>query len=154
MADRLGSLCAAHAISLYPNIRGLIIEGGIADFSEWQDFTELVKSFDVAEWILKAKVLKEIAHTLDTKGKISQFRGSTLVMHCKNDEIVPVSNANKLFDWANEPKILRIFNEGNHGSLVNDNIEEYCDELLNFIISIKSKGENLQAKISSNDRLS
>lgn len=131
-----GSLSAIHAVSLYPKIRGLILESGIASFSEFQPLVDYLYYKPInSEDDHSEKILEEIEKYFNIKAKLSLFRGSTLIFHCKNDDLIPVINAKKLIKWANEAK-LKIFLKGNHNSLVCENLNAYCDQLFSFVNSL------------------
>ena len=53
----------------------------------------------------------------DAEAKIasqSVAKGHVLILHTQNDDLVNVSHAENLYEWANEPKELLIFERGDH----------------------------------------
>jgi pimeloyl-ACP methyl ester carboxylesterase len=133
----LGSLCAIHATLLFPKIRGLIVESGIATFSEWQAFANYFKARDINKQYSQKIVFKNIDMHLDNKAALSEFSGSTLILHCRKDHNLSASNAEKLFDWANEPKRIVIFPQGDHGSIIQANSDSYQEEIKDFVKSLQ-----------------
>jgi len=128
----LGSLYAAHGAGLFPQAAGLILESGIADPLErtlmrvepWQLGTDL------------AGVRAAVEQDLNQRRKISAFQGKTLVMHTRNDDLVLVSHAERLFEWANEPKKLLVFERGDHNTIMPVNEREYFSAIEQFISMI------------------
>ncbi|RNC67169.1 MAG: alpha/beta hydrolase [Desulfuromonadales bacterium] len=117
----LGSLYAVHGAGLFPHAAGLILESGIADPLErillrvepWQIGTD------------HAGLREAVDRELNQGSKLASFRGRTLVMHTRNDDLVPVPHAERLFGWANEPKELIIFERGDHNTILPANEEAY-----------------------------
>lgn len=125
----LGSLCAIHGASVFPHAAGLIIESGIADPLErilmrvepWQLDTDL------------AGLREAVDRVLNQQRKIASFRGRTLVMHTRNDDLVPVSHGERLFSWANEPKGLLVFERGDHNTIMPANEAAYFAAVRQFV---------------------
>ena len=65
--------------------------------------------------------------------KIAAFKGRVLVMHTRNDDLVSVSHAERLYAWANEPKELLVFERGDHNSILPANQEAYFAAVETFI---------------------
>ncbi len=125
----LGALYALHGAALYPDAAGLIIESGLADPLE----RILVR---VAPGDLGAtleELQQAVSHYLNQQAKISTFKGQVLVMHTRHDDLVSVSHAERLYDWANEPKELLIFERGDHNTILAVNQEAYFDAIQRFI---------------------
>ena len=125
----LGSLYAAHAAFLYPDAAGLILESGIADPME----RILIR---VEPWQMETtmeELRAEVDRVLNQMEKLAAFRGRTLVLHTRNDDIVPVSHGELLHEWANEPKELVIFERGNHNNIMEVNRKEYFERLESMI---------------------
>lgn len=131
-----GSLSAIHAVSLYPKISGLVLESGLATLPEYQPLADYFYYKPISfEDSYSERELDEIEKLFNIKAKISSFRGSTLMFHCKNDNLIPLSNAKKLIGWANEPKLLKIYEIGNHNSFIyeNKNFIDYHNRLYDFV---------------------
>lgn len=128
----LGSLYAAHGAGLFPHAAGLILESGIADPLErillrvepWQLGTDMDG--------LQAAVERE----LNQRAKLASFRGKTLIMHTRNDDLVSVSHAERLYQWANQPKELLVFERGDHNTILPVNCEAYFAAIEAFISSL------------------
>jgi len=67
----------------------------------------------------------EVDRHFDQQAKISSFTGRVLIMHTRNDDLVSVSHAERLYEWANEPKGLVVFQRGDHNTILPANEEEY-----------------------------
>jgi uncharacterized protein len=117
----LGSLYAMHGVSLYPQAAGLIIESGLADPLERILVRIEPRNVGASMEALQAAVKKH----LNQKQKIETFRGQVLILHSRNDDLVNVSHAERLYEWANEPKQLLIFERGDHNTILAVNEEEY-----------------------------
>jgi len=125
----LGTSYAIDAVSQFPEIKGLIIESGIADFYERLERRVSPDDVDASEDELKQEVLKYF----NIEKKLNNYNGATLVMHTKEDRIINVKHAMQNFEWANEPKELKLFDEGNHSDIQFCNKREYFDTMFEFI---------------------
>jgi len=125
----LGSLYALHGASLYPQAAGLIIESGLADPLE----RILVRIEPRQVGATMDGLRNEVEHRFNQQAKISSFTGRVLIMHTRNDDLVTVSHAERLYDWANEPKELVVFERGDHNSILTANEEEYFAKVGNMI---------------------
>jgi len=118
----LGTAYAINAIDKFPQISGLILESGIADFYERLNI-------ETTEEILKKEVLKYF----NIEQCLKQFKGSTLIMHTIADRIINVQHAHQNFEWANEPKTLKLFEEGDHSDIQDSNKNEYFKLIKEFM---------------------
>ncbi len=124
----LGSLFAVHAASLYPQAAGLVLESAIADPLE----RILAR---VEPWQVGAsadQLRAEVDRVLNQRGKLAAFCGRTLVMHTRNDDLINVSHAERLYSWASQPKELVIFDRGGHNNIMEINGESYFAHLEKF----------------------
>jgi pimeloyl-ACP methyl ester carboxylesterase len=117
----LGTAYAVNAIGLFPNIRGIIIESGIADFYERLNRRVSPEDIDTTDEVLKAEVLG----FFNIERFLKQFNGSTLIMHTNEDRIINVRHAQQNYEWANEPKTLKLFDDGGHSDIQDCNRVEY-----------------------------
>ena len=125
----LGSIYAAHGAWLFPHAAGLILESGIADPLE-----RILLRVEPKELGTDLEGLRgAVDMQLNQRGKLSSFAGRTLVMHTRNDDLVPVYHAERLFEWANAPKELLIFERGDHNSILAVNEEAYFAAVSRFI---------------------
>ena len=128
----LGSLYALHGTSLYPQAAGLIIESGLADPLE----RILVRIEPRHVGTTMDGLKNEVDRCLNQQAKISSFTGRVLIMHTRNDDLVSVSHAERLYDWANEPKELVLFERGDHNTILPANEEEYFETVGNLVRQI------------------
>jgi len=124
----VGSIYALHGASVFFNVAGLVIESGIADV-----VGRVIKLLRKPQSIVKEQMREEGKIYFDHEKKIKSFQGKTLIMHTMYDSLVHVSNAKNLYEWANEPKELKLFLEGNHNDISFVNEEEYFSLLGKFI---------------------
>jgi hypothetical protein len=125
----IGSLYALHGAYLFPKIAGLIIESGISNILD-----RILLRVDTEELgVTYEEAAREAKIHFDHKAKMSSFKGSTLIMHTRDDGIVDVSHAKQLFNWANDPKHLEIFDQGDHNSILFANTAEYFRQVSKFL---------------------
>jgi len=128
----LGSIYAINAVNRFKKIKGLIIDNGIADFYERLSRRVSPEDIDTTEKKLRTEVLKYF----NIQKMLKAFKGNTLIMHSNEDRIISVEHAKNLYAWANEPKLLKLFNEGEHNSLHEFNRESYFHTIKMFMESI------------------
>lgn len=128
----LGSLFALHAASLYPRAAGLVLESAIADPLELLHSRLEARQLGASEDELR----QEVERILDQRRKLASFQGRTLVMHTRNDDIVPYDHALRLHAWAREPKELVIFPRGDHNNIMEVNCEQYFTHLARLVDAI------------------
>jgi alpha-beta hydrolase superfamily lysophospholipase len=128
----LGSLYAMHGAACYPQAAGVIIESGLADPLE--RILVRIEPRDVGATMDELRA--SVGRCFNQHDKIAAFKGRVLVMHTRNDDLVSVSHAERLFTWANEPKELLIFERGDHNSILPVNQEAYFAAVATFIQSI------------------
>jgi len=127
----VGSIYALHGAYLFPNISGLIIESGIADVVSRVLMRVNPKGINSTKEILIEEGEKYFNH----QKKIANFQGKTLIMHTKYDSLVNSENAIKLYNWANKPKELKLFEFGDHNNIYHINCREYDKLVEEFINS-------------------
>jgi len=125
----VGSIYALHGASVFPNIAGLVIESGISNVVA--RVLRMIKPKKIGT--TRELLVKEGAIYFNHEEKIKSFQGKTLILHTRFDSLVSSSNANDLFSWANEPKSLKLFFEGDHNDIMRVNEKEYFDLLDRFI---------------------
>ncbi len=125
----LGTSYAVNAISQFPEIKGLIIESGIADFYERLDRRVSPEDVDTTEQILREEVLKYF----DIEKQLKAFKGSTLIMHTSDDRIINVRHAKQNYEWSNEPKQLILFDHGDHSDIQFSNHDAYFKAIKEFL---------------------
>ena len=129
----LGSLYALHGAALYPDAAGLIIESGLADPLE--RILVRVAPQDLGGTL--EGLQQSVRCHLNQQAKISAFNGQVLIMHTRQDDLVSVSHAERLHDWANEPKELLVFERGDHNTILAVNQDAYFSALESFITNIR-----------------
>jgi fermentation-respiration switch protein FrsA (DUF1100 family) len=126
----LGSLYALHGASLYPKAAGLIIESGLADPLERILVRVEPREIGATPETLRASV----SRCLNQQQKMAAFKGRVLIMHTRNDDLVSVSHAERLYDWAHQPKELLVFERGDHNTIMGANQEAYFAAVGRFIL--------------------
>jgi pimeloyl-ACP methyl ester carboxylesterase len=129
----LGSLYAMHGVARYPRAAGLIIESGLADPLE----RILVRVEPRELGATMAQLKESVGRCLNQQEKIAGFGGRVLLMHTRNDDLVAVSHAERLYAWANQPKELLVFERGDHNTILPANLEAYFAAVGAFVRSIK-----------------
>ncbi len=128
----VGSMYALHAASRFPTIAGLILESGIANPLE-----RLVIRIDPQELgVTHDQLRAAVAQDLNHRQKLAAYQGATLILHTRYDGLVDVSHAEQLHDWAATPKTLKIFEQGDHNSILYVNFREYFELVQTFIQSL------------------
>lgn len=125
----LGSLYAVHGAALFPDAAGLIVESGIADPLE----RILLRVTPAELGVDRAGLEAAVDRVLDQRRKLAAFRGRTLIMHARGDDLVPVSHAERLYAWANAPKQLLVLPHGDHNSILAANSDTYFATVGKFI---------------------
>jgi len=133
----LGSIFATHAAHLYPEAAGLVLESGIADPLEW-----ILSKIEPRHLDCSADELRtEAGLFLNHQEKLAGFRGRTLIMHTRKDELIAYDHAVRFHSWAPEPKELVIFERGYHNNIMEVNRKNYFERLkkLNDLLLLESK---------------
>lgn len=128
----LGSLYALHGVLRYPQAAGLIIESGLADPLE----RILVRIQPHEVGATMDALQASVDRCFNQHEKIASFKGRVLVMHTRNDDLVSVSHAERLYTWASEPKELIVFERGDHNTILPANEAEYFAAVGTFLQSI------------------
>lgn len=74
-----------------------------------------------------------VRERLDQRAKIAAYRGPVLLMHTRHDGLVDVSHAEQLAAASGGPVTLRIFERGDHDSILAANEEQYLDAVRAFL---------------------
>lgn len=128
----IGSIYAIHGAYRFPMISGLIIESGVADVLD-----RILLRVQPEELGVSSQQMKEaVALQLDPQKKLSNFQGASLIMHARGDSLLHVSHGQTLFDWAPQPKYIKIFDQGDHNDIFYANSEQYLIELATFFQSL------------------
>jgi pimeloyl-ACP methyl ester carboxylesterase len=128
----IGSLFAIELAARYPNIRGLVLESGIADPLERTLFRVTPDELGVSH----AELAGAIASRLDHRAKLGKYGGPLLVLHAANDQLVVPWHAERSFAWSATPprdKQLVLLPRGDHNSIFLSNYEQYMAALREFL---------------------
>jgi pimeloyl-ACP methyl ester carboxylesterase len=130
----VGSLFALEAVARFPGVAGLILESAIADPLE-----RLLLRVDPRELgVDEATFAAAVAARLDHRAKMGGYRGPVLILHSRHDGLVEVRHAEQLAAWAGGPVTLRIFEEGDHNSILAENEEAYLEGVGEFLARVRS----------------
>jgi len=132
----VGSIFALEAVARFPGVAGLVLESGIADPLERLLLRVAPRELGVEPGAFQAAV----AARLDHRAKLAGYRGPVLVMHTRHDGLVDVSHGERLAAWAGERATLRIFEEGDHNSILAENQDEYLALLAGFLAAVPRDG--------------
>jgi pimeloyl-ACP methyl ester carboxylesterase len=125
----IGSLFALHGVSLFTGIAGLIIESGIANILE-----RLLLRVHPAEIGITLDALKtEAEKRFNHREKLAGYKGSTLILHARHDSLIHYSHGQQLYEWASEPKQIKIFDRGDHNDIMVVNVQEYFQRIDRFL---------------------
>lgn len=129
----VGSLFALEAVARFPEVAGLVLESAIADPLE-----RLLLRVSPGELgVTPAAFEAAVKGRLDHRARLSAYRGPVLVLHTRDDGLVDPCHAERLAHWAGGRARLRIFEEGNHNSILAVNQEAYLDELRTFLAAVR-----------------
>lgn len=129
----LGSLYAVYTASKFKKIKGLIIDNGIADFYEQLNKRVSAEDIDTTE----KKVQAEIKKYFNIEKMIKDYKGHTLILHSLKDRVISVDHAKQIYSWASEPKMLKLFEDGEHNSLSETNRSSYFKTVKMFMDNIR-----------------
>lgn len=133
MGRSVGSFFALEAVSRFPKIGGLILESAIADPME-----RVLLRVTPRELGGSAADVDAMEERLDHHVKIGGFTGPTLIMHTRFDGLVDVSHALRLKKWAGGNTTLRLFDKGDHNSILWENADEYLAAVAAFLKTVRS----------------
>ena len=129
----LGSLYAVELARRLPTLGGLILESGIANLMDLSPVARLLGP--LGGW--PGHVAARMVPALDQRVKLRSYPGPTLVLHTRDDTLVPVSHATRLHEWAaGERKKLVVFERGGHNAILADNVAEYTTQLREFLAGV------------------
>jgi pimeloyl-ACP methyl ester carboxylesterase len=125
----VGSIFALEAVSRFPAVAGLALESGIADVLE-----RLLLRVDPEDvGATPAQFAAAVAARLDHRRKLAGYPGPVLVMHTLFDDLVPVTHGERLAEWAAGPVLRKLFDRGDHNSILAHNEEAYFDALAELV---------------------
>jgi fermentation-respiration switch protein FrsA (DUF1100 family) len=86
--------------------------------------------------VSEAELLEELHHYFDAKRKLGGFQGKTLVLHARRDELIGAQHAEMLYAAVQEPKQLKIFEQGGHNDIFYRNQVEYTQLVEAFLATV------------------
>ena len=129
----VGSLFAARAVELFPDIAGLVLESAIADPLE-----RLLLRVHPEELRVTAEQLNTaVTEEMNIKRALQGYSGPTLIMHTRNDGLIDVSHAERLAEWGAGETKLEIFHHGSHNDIMFVNGPRYFGLLNEFLDSLR-----------------
>ena len=131
----IGSLFALEGVARFPRIAGLILESAIADPLE-----RILLRVSPAEVGATPEAFAAAVRTrLDHREKLAAYRGPVLLLHALLDELVDVSNAERLASWSAGPATLKLFDRGNHQTIQSANAPDYFAAVAEFLSRVGSR---------------
>lgn len=125
----IGSIYAIEFARRYPQIRGLVLESGIADVLE-----RILLRVSPADLGCSSEAIeKEFAELFDHKKKLMAYKGPCLVLHAQHDHLVSVSHAKMNSSNTGGSCKLVVLPRGDHNSIFFENRERYLSELGSFV---------------------
>jgi len=125
----VGSIYALETAKHFPQAKALILESGIS--SVFQRIRIRINPSDIG--MTEEDFFEAFEEPFNHEKKLTDFQGKTLVLHTIQDELVGVEHGKQLFEWANDPKHVRLFEQGGHNSILFENQEAYLAELRKFL---------------------
>ena len=120
----LGGAIAIELATKHPDLAGLIVEGTFTSIRAMASLTPALRLFPLS-WL--------ITQRFDSIAKIESLKMPILLLHGKQDDIVPSYMSAELFAAASEPKQLEFFPEAGHNNLPELNHERFLTVLRHFI---------------------
>jgi len=129
----VGSLFALEAVKRFPGVAGLVLESAIADPLERLLLRLRPRELGVSG----AEFEAAMAARLDQRAKIAAYPGPVLLLHTRRDGLVDLDHAERLARWAGGPARLRVFEEGDHNSILAANAGAYLGEVAAFLSEVR-----------------
>jgi pimeloyl-ACP methyl ester carboxylesterase len=129
----VGSLFALEAVRRFPGVAGLVLESAIADPLERLLLRLRPRELGVSGAELEAAM----AARFDQRAKIAAYPGPVLLLHTRRDGLVDLDHAERLARWAGGPARLRVFEEGDHNSILAANAGAYLGEVAAFLSQVR-----------------
>lgn len=133
MGRSVGSIFALEAVARCPGVAGLILESAVADPLERLRLRLEARELGATEAALTAAA----AARLDHRAKLAAYPGPVLLLHARHDGLVEVDNAERLAAWAGERATLRVFEAGDHDSILAENEAEYLELVEDFLAAVR-----------------
>ena len=131
----VGSIYAIEAAARFPELRGLVLESGIADPLQRILLRVAPEELDATLEELE----REAAERLDHEAKLRAYKGPGLVLHARGDSLVTFDHGQRLAAWLGEgdkgrrrPTRLVAFDRGDHNTVFSANSAAYLAALEHF----------------------
>ena len=121
----LGAAIAAHRAAKEDPVKGVILE------STFTSVPDLGKKFYP---LLPVHILSRYQY--DVKKSIAAIHSPVLIMHSRDDEIIPFAHGERLFELANQPKYF-VELSGGHNDYVYLNYDRYINKLQQFFDTLE-----------------
>jgi len=117
----VGSLFAAKAVELFPDIAGLVMESAVAD-----PLQRLLLRVRPQELGASAEEFRaEVAAQMGIEAAMRRFNNPALILHTRNDGLIDLSHGQRLAQWCGGDARLEIFEQGNHNDIMFVNGQRY-----------------------------
>ena len=126
----VGSIFAIELVHRHPGVAGLILESGIADVHQ-----RLALRVRPEELRVDASDFRAATdELLDHDAKLGGYRGPLLVLHTRHDGLIDLPHAQRNHDACpSADKTLRVFDHGDHNSIMAFNWRAYWSEVESFV---------------------
>jgi hypothetical protein len=132
MGRSVGSIFALDAAvrTNSPRVQGLVLESGIADLKARLDMRVPYEQAGLD----RAAIYAQLDEDFDHEKKMRSVRCPVLILHTRDDSLVPSWNSDKLAEWASSNlHRLMVFEQGDHNDIQWTNAEEYLGVLTEFM---------------------
>lgn len=123
----VGSIFALDAAASAPEpVRGLWLESGVADLTQRLAVRWPVIAAGSGRDIDRRALEAEVARDFDHRAKLARLRCPVLVLHTRDDDLIPCWHGERLAQWAGENLLrLELFPRGDHNTIQWVNGEAY-----------------------------
>ena len=101
----------------------------VSPFASVRDMARLALPFPPAGWLVR--------NHYDTISRIQKLNVPVLVLHGDQDDIVPISQARKLYEAANQPKRFQVLAGADHNDTYLAAAEQYWGAIESFLAGIQ-----------------
>jgi len=129
----VGSLYALEIVSRHPDVAGLILESGIADVHE----RVMMRVRPDELGVTSSELAEECRRHFNHEQKLSRYKGPLLVLHAMSDTLVEPTHGRRLHGWGGgDNKVMKMFAQGDHNTIMLSNWEEYWTTVRKFILDL------------------
>ncbi len=127
----VGSIYALHVASRRP-VGGLVLESGISNVLQRLAVRLSAEELGVTDTRLE----QAVGEVLDHRAKLRRYAGPVLVMHARDDHLVPLDHAKDLASWAGDQGRLLVFDRGDHNTIHYFNGETIAAEVVQMAAAL------------------